>query len=502
MNSIKKKLFFQIGSIVVFIVALMILANTLLLEPYYTSKQKNKLIDYYNTINSMNLDNYDDNLKEFLSIENTSNIDIVIVNCNKEILYASKSYMMDKKMFEKFMNFNILFNDDAIAPPDNGQHTPPLKITKIEKFNDKTSFIWASDNITENQALMLSGTLDNEKFIELRIHLEAIKTNIKLANSFLIVIGIVAFIIAIIFAYVISKHFTKPIMEINDATNRMKNLDFETSCQVTSNDEIGQLSQSINEMSTELSNKINTLNDKNTELENEIKEKEELNEKRRTLLNNVSHELKTPLALMQGYSEGLKLNITKNKEKSDFYCDVIIDETSKMNRLVESLLNIDQMEFGDTTLNKMVFEVNKFILSITKKYERIIQEKNIQLKVNTIERTKVFGDNFMLERVFENYLTNAISYVDENLKIEISLSKIDNHIRIEVFNTTPAISKQDLEKIWNTFYKIDKARTREKGGHGLGLSIVSSIQKAHNNDYGVKNIDKGVCFWFNIDIDV
>jgi len=503
-DSIKKKLFFQIGSLVIFIVSLMLLANTLLLESYYVSRQKNKLVDYYNTINSMNSASYDDNADQFISMENSSNIDIIIVSDAKEILYSSKSNINDKNP-HLFIDYDVKNKekpDEKLPPIIGDPRLIPPEITKTERIDNNISFVWSSDPIVKNQSLLLTGALDNGNLIELKIHIESIKTNIKLSNNFLIIIGTFAFIIAMIFAYIISKYFTKPITEMNDATNRMKNLDFETSCEVISNDEIGQLAQSINEMSIELSTTINTLNYKNDQLENEIKEKNKLDEKRRTLLNNVSHELKTPLALMQGYAEGLKLNVTKNKDKSDFYCDVIIDESVKMNRLVESLLNINQMEFGDTTLNKTSFELNEFVLSVINKYEKVFEEKNIQLNINTISPIEVFGDNFMLERVFENFLTNAINYVDENLKIEITLIYLGEHVRIEVFNTAPAILEHDLEKIWNAFYKLDKARTREKGGHGLGLSIVSAIQEAHNNSYGVKNIDNGVCFWFDIDENI
>ena len=138
MNSIKKKLFFQIGSLVIFIVALMLLANTILLESYYTSKQKAKLIDYYDIINSMKADSYDDNLDKFLSIENTSNIDIVIMSNTQEILYASKSYMNDKKMLERFFNTNILDNQKSnsdVPPPIDNQHAPPPEMTKTESIN-------------------------------------------------------------------------------------------------------------------------------------------------------------------------------------------------------------------------------------------------------------------------------------------------------------------------------------------------------------------------------
>jgi signal transduction histidine kinase len=303
-----------------------------------------------------------------------------------------------------------------------------------------------------------------------------------------------------IFAYLVSNYFTKPIREMNDVTKRMKNMNFDTSCKVLSNDEIGQLSQSINEMSIELSKTIKSLNNKNVQLEKEIKERCRLDEKRRTLLNNVSHELKTPLSIMQGYAEGLKLNVIKNKEKSNFYCDVIIDESVKMNTLVESLLNIDQMEFGDTVINKSSFEINEFIIQIFNIYEKILQDKNIHWQVNTINPIQVFGDNFMIERVFKNYITNAINYVDENLTLKVDVIKLEKHIRIEVFNTCKEIDDSDLEKIWDSFYKLDKARTREKGGHGLGLSIVKAIQESHKNSYGAKNVENGVCFWFEIDI--
>ena len=505
MNSIKKKLFFQIGSIVIFMVSLMLLANTVLLESYYISNQKNKLRDYYNFINSIDSDNYDDNFGDFKTIENTSNVDIVIISNTNEILYASKNYINNANMLNSLINPDISGNEKnyvGAPPPIVRQNGQPPEIEKTERIDDKTSFIWSNEPNTKNQALILSGTLDNDKQIELKIHIESIKTNIKLSNNFLIIIGSFAFIISIIFAYIISNYFTKPITKINDATNRIKNLDFNTSCEVISNDEIGQLAQSINEMSIDLSSAIKTLNDKNIQLQTEIGEKNKLDEKRRTLLSNVSHELKTPLSLMQGYAEGLKLNIAKDKNKSEFYCDVIIDESVKMNMLVENLLSIDQMEFGDETLNITSFEVNKFIISTLNKYEKVFEEKSITWHVNTIAPTEVSGDIFMLDRVFENYLTNAINYVDENLKIDITLINLKQHVKVEVLNSSPPIAEQDLEKVWNAFYKLDKARTREKGGHGLGLSIVSAIQKAHNNSYGVKNVESGICFWFEIDVNI
>ena len=280
----------------------------------------------------------------------------------------------------------------------------------------------------------------------------------------------------------------------------MKKLDFDTRCKVESNDELGQLAHSINEMSVELDNTIHSLNISNTELQQEIKEKIRIDEKRKQLLNNVSHELKTPLALMQGYAEGLKLNVAKNHNRVDFYCDVIVDETKKMNYLVQNLLNINQIEFGDEVLHKSEFEIVDFVDYIMEKYTPRFEENNIDVKLNLIDPTEVYADSFKAEQVLTNYLNNAIQYVDEHKEVRVTLSKVNNNVRIEVYNSCQPISNAELEKLWDSFYKRDKARTRETGGHGLGLSIVKAIQEASENDYGVRYEGNGITFWFELDI--
>lgn len=472
MNSIMKKLFLQIGLLIIILVSLFLLANTLLLERYYIYHQKNKLIDYYQTINNFSSAIYEDNILDIMRIENASNVNIFIENATGKLLYAS--------------------NDNRKPPKEK------LDVIKKEEINNQMSFLWVTDQIPEQKNLMLRGTLENGNYIELVIPLASIQTNIELTNTFYLIIGGFVFLISMVFAYMISNYFTKPIREMNDATNRMKSLDFNTSCKVVSKDEIGQLAVSINEMQKELSINMGILNERNQELEKEIREKIRLDEKRRALLNNVSHELKTPLALMQGYAEGLKVNVIQGKEKANFYCDVIIDESKKMNQLVESLLNIDAMEFGDKVLCKSRFEINQFIRQEIIPYEKLFNEQHITYTLNEIEPKEVFADSFMIKSVFTNYITNAIHYVDERKIVEVHILQKKNCVRIEVYNTANPISAKDMDKLWDSFYKLDKARTREKGGHGLGLSIVKAIQEAHQSGYGVKNMKDGVCFWFDI----
>lgn len=493
MNSIKKKLFIQIGTLIILFIGLLILANTYLLPPYYTNQKKAQLIDHYQQIDALDTSEYEDSLASFISIENASNIDILIYNVDEDIIYSSRAYFLNKEFKKKF----------SIKPaPNNRKDNPPPPIHKIkeEYINDKIKFIWEDDIITGGGNLILTGPLTNGNFIDLRLPLISIETSVALANEFLIIVGLILFIIAMIFAYVVSNSFTRPILEMNKATLRMKKLDFDTRCKVESNDELGQLAHSINEMSVELDNTIQSLNISNIELQQEIKEKIKIDEKRKQLLNNVSHELKTPLALMQGYAEGLKLNVAKNHNRVDFYCDVIVDETKKMNHLVQNLLNINQIEFGDEVLHKSEFEVVDFVDYIMEKYTPKFEVNNIDVTLNTIEPTEVYADSFKAEQVLTNHLNNAIQYVDENKKVRVTLIKANNNVRIEVYNSCHSISEAELEKLWDSFYKRDKARTRESGGHGLGLSIVKAIQEASGNGYGVRCEANGITFWFELDI--
>lgn len=491
MNSIKKKLFFQIGSLAIILIGMMVLANTYLLRPYYTSRTKKQLYAYYEEINIFSPTDYEKLLKDFISIEDASNIDILIYTSEGDIQYTSKAYMTDKNLI-KFIE--SLPNKKGPKPPG-----PPIAITHEEPINDKVKYVWVDDLMTSGKSLVLTGKLNNGYNIDLRLPLISIDTSIALSNRFLLFTGVPLFLIGIISAYFLSKYFTNPILQMNKATNRMKKLDFNTKCTVMSNDEIGQLANSINDMSIELAKTIESLNKSNTNLQLEIEEKIKIDEKRKQLLNNVSHELKTPLALMQGYAEGLKLNVAKNHNRTDFYCDVIVDEAKKMNQLVQDLLDINQIEFGDISLDKMTFEIVEFVEYVLKKYQPQFEKNTINLSYQSVEPIDVFADMLKTEQVLTNYINNAIQYVDEHKSIKVSLIEKEKHVRIEIYNSCEAIEEDELDKLWLSFYKRDKARTRDSGSHGLGLSIVKAIQEADHNDYGVRMDEQGITFWFELD---
>lgn len=220
---------------------------------------------------------------------------------------------------------------------------------------------------------------------------------------------------------------------------------------------------------------------------------------RNEFLGNVSHELKTPIALIQGYAEGLKEGVSDDPESREFYCDVIMDEASKMNLMVKNLLTLNQLEFGNDEVTFERFDVSKLIQGVIQSCEILIQQADAKIDFIGESPVYVWADEFKTEQVIRNYLTNAIHHVDNERRIEVRVLSKDDIVRVTVFNSGHPIPQEDLAKLWDKFYKVDKAHTREYGGNGIGLSIVKAIMESFHQKYGVRNFDNGVEFWFELD---
>ena len=221
---------------------------------------------------------------------------------------------------------------------------------------------------------------------------------------------------------------------------------------------------------------------------------------RKEFLSNVSHELKTPIALIQGYAEGLKECINDDPESREFYCEVIMDESSKMNQMVKKLLTLNQLEFGNDVVTMERFDLVSLVKGVIQSASILAQQKEAKLLFNEEEPVYVWADEFKVEEVVTNYISNALNHLEGDKVIDVKLiHEPGNVIRTTVFNTGKPIPEEDLDKIWIKFYKVDKARTREYGGSGIGLSIVKAIMDSFHQKCGVKNYDNGVEFWFELD---
>ncbi len=292
-----------------------------------------------------------------------------------------------------------------------------------------------------------------------------------------------------------------PILELTDISKRMTELDFEAKyIPRPRRNEIDELGEHMNGLSGTLEQTISELKSANNQLLIDIEKKTQVDRMRKEFLSNVSHELKTPLALIQGYAEGLRECINEDAESRDFYCEVIMDEADKMNRMVQKLLTLNQLESGNETISIERFDLTELIAGVVSAAGILLQQENITVTECPSEPLFVWADEFMVEEVVTNYLSNAIHYAGEPKEIAIRYRKTGLCVRVSVFNTGSRIPEEDIDKIWNKFYKVDKARTREYGGSGIGLSIVKAIMESHHRECGVVNCDDGVEFWFELDM--
>lgn len=348
--------------------------------------------------------------------------------------------------------------------------------------------------------LEMLGVLSDNTGIYVRTSYQSMMESAEISNRFLAYVGIIAGAIGSIVLFVVSKTFTTPILELSDIATRMANLDFEVRYKDKREDEIGVLGNSMNFLSEKLEHTISELKTANNELKKDIEQKEEIDKIRREFLSNVSHELKTPIALIQGYAEGLKDNINEDPESREFYCDVIIDEANKMNVMVKKLLSLNQLESGKEPVALERFDIVALVRSILASTEILFQQKEAVLSFEANEPIYVWADEYRIEEVITNYISNALNHVSGEKRIEVFIIPKGDVVRIGVFNTGECIPEEDLGKVWDKFYKVDKARTREYGGSGIGLSIVKAIMNSHNQECGVSNRKDGVEFWFELDM--
>jgi signal transduction histidine kinase len=379
---------------------------------------------------------------------------------------------------------------------------PKLQISRIENIKsvgETYDICKQTDDIMQLNYLDLIGFLDSGHMIFVRTNFESLEASSKISNNFLAIVGVVVTIIGTFVMFLISRRFTKPILVLEGIAKKMSDLDFDVKYEVKSKDEIGRLGTSINSLSEKLQTTITELKIANNELLSDNERKTQVDEMRKEFLSNVTHELKTPIALIQGYAEGLRENINDDQESRDFYCEVIIDEAMKMNNMVKKLLSLNQLEFGTNVVDITRFDIVTLIQSVINSTDILIKQNEILVHFEESEPCYVWADEYMIEEVVTNYVSNAINHASGPKILEIKLLRMEDVVRIAVFNTGDLIPEDELEKVWIKFYKVDKARTREYGGNGIGLSIVKAIMNSHNKECGCVNHTNGVEFWFELD---
>ena len=491
LKSVRFKLFLVMCIVIVFIILCLILVNSVVLETFYMYSKTNTVravyarINEYYSSNSANID-LDEELK---NIAFKNNFDILIQADNNIIVFSTNrdfissiDQVMDNEAASSQDQTNIIYKDRDII------------IRKVVSSNSSMNYI------------LLSGNLVNDYKLYIRIPIAPIKESVRISNNVLIFIGCITIIVSGIIASVISKKFTDPILELNSITNKMARLDFSQKY-VTKDvdDEINELGKNINTMSNKLETIIKQLRDNNIELEKDIEEKSKIDEMRKQFISDVSHELKTPIALIQGYAEGLLENVTTDDESRKFYAEVILDESNKMDKLVKQLLELMKIEYGKREFINERFDLKELIDEVIRKCNVMLKENGITINFRQEEPVYIYADEFYIDQAVTNYFTNAIKHAEEKngkKEIEIRLEKLKdkNKVRLYVYNTGENIEQEDLERIWKRFYKVDTSRNRENGGTGIGLALVKAIMNNYKNEYGVANKEDGVEFYFDLDL--
>ena len=485
-HSIKKQLIFSFLFITTGTFLMCWFVNLLFFELYYMQTRKQTLQDTYEIIDDwsrngdINSEEFDDTL---LRICSTYNIEFIIADAGANIIKTSISE------YEEFLS---QLQNAVVARMEAATDTEGEGAYIITNVLDEERAI---------EYLVMWGKLGDGNFFMLRTSLEGIRDNAHLANGFMFNVGTAIVVISSLVILLISKRISDPILELTKISERMAKLDFDAKYTKRGDNEIDVLGSNFNKMSETLEETIRQLKNANLELQKDVENKTRIDNLRKEFLANVSHELKTPIALIQGYAEGLKENVSDDPEQREFYLDVIMDETMKMNQMVKKLMTLNQLEFGEDKPEMEYFNVVSLLEYFIQSSEIITKQKGIEVIFEEPSPVYVWADEHMTEEVFRNYFNNAIQYADGDKQIRVSVTPLEDvgKVRIGVFNTGRRIDEDVKKRLWDKFYKADKARSREYGGSGIGLSIVKAMMEAMGQAFGVENKENGVEFWFELE---
>lgn len=489
-TSLSIKLTVTMMLLVAGIIGLCWILNHTFLESFYIYDKQEKLTEAYEVLDEASVEGILAEDEFDITFENlcaTGNLNILVVDTESQIMRAS---MWDEQML--FMQLQEMMH---------GGMGNQFGQAKVLETNEDYSMIRQNDPRLQSEYLVLCGQLENGGFVYIRTALESIRESAMITNRFFIIVGLFGMVVGAIVIFFVARSISRPVKELTDISKSMSDLKFEVKYEPKKEDtaEIAELGTHMNFMSNTLEKTITDLKIANNELKKDIEKKEQIDEMRKEFLSNVSHELKTPIALIQGYAEGLKENISEDAESREYYCDVIIDESAKMNTMVKKLMSLNQLEFGNDVVEMSRFDITEMIRGLVQANQLLADQEGVTLVFEETKEQYIWGDEFKVEEVLTNYISNALHHVAGEKIIRISYEVKETVLRICVFNTGSPIPEEELDKIWVKFYKVDKARTREYGGSGIGLSIVKAIMDSMNQKCGAKNLENGVEFWLELE---
>lgn len=489
--SIKNKLLMCFTALILVSIIAQNTFNLFFADSLYATYKKQYMEQTFYEIKSAYDGNIDSLVTVIENIEDVHNIQIEI-SSQEEILYTT--YMEQTSI--TLSDMNNWKNNDSIS--DEGNEDTSLEEYKLYEGTPQAEIMQRGNN---EEILSLTGSFGFEEeiiYVNMMLPIASLENSVNFFTNINAIIGVIIFLVGMLIASTVSKSITKPIEKIEKITYKLSNLEFdEYIIENNTTKEIESLACSINRMSKELSGKIEDLNLANEKLHQDVENQMRLEQMRKEFVANVSHEMKTPLAILQFYCENLKSDISGIDK--EYYYDTIIEETKRMDEMVKSMLDISSLEHGLAQIHLEEMDLGKTLKRTVMKLQPLLVK--FEIIMNIEHEFIIWGDYRYLEQAIKNYITNAASHTSEGSCIRISLVKEDTFAKVCVYNEGEQIQEEQKERIWESFYKSDQARVRMANTNvGLGLYIVKSIIENHNGTYGVSNIENGVEFSFSIPI--
>lgn len=423
----------------------------------------------------------------------TSKSDNVVMTENTKSLLGSYGIKYIKSKVSELEDERHLTSPNALS-----QYYEELGIQYLPLFHVYNEYNFPTKYVAFTASYTISP--EDTKYIVALIPEVFTSTSSTILKQYMVYIFIVLLLFILGVSLVVSYFISRPVLKINRTASKIAALDFSEKCEVNGENEIGNLSNTINTMADNLQNTLNILNTANEKLNKDLNLQKELDMMRREFLGAVTHELKTPITLIKGYTESIIDEVAEGEER-DLALKTIIKETENMDKLVKDLLDLSKLESAEYTLNVSEFYIDEFLSKVIERYRKPISEKAITLKTKFCTHSlMVKADNFRIEQVITNFMNNAIDFTPPHKSITLSLDIKDYKALISIHNEGKNILEEEIDRIWEKFYRVEKSRNKKFGGTGLGLAVSKSILDLHRSEYGVKNTDDGVTFYFTLEI--
>ena len=335
--------------------------------------------------------------------------------------------------------------------------------------------------------------------IEVSYSLQVLGEMLSVFTNYYIFIFLILAILVLFFAIWLTEHITKPLLHMKRVTANIANINFSEKCKVTSDDELEELATNINVMSDNLNKTLTQLKDANERLQDDIAREREFEQMRSNFFSTISHELKTPLTIIKGIATRVKSK-QMSQDEVKVQLESIVEEVDRMTMMVQDTLNYMKMENPEDVLEYSSFNLKMLIEHLNKKVEHLMGEKCLHIHLD-LDDVYVEADSDQIMTAVTNLYSNAIRYTPDGDHIYVTLKRQEDKVKFEIENTGIFIPESEIERIWEPFYRLEKSRNRDSGGTGLGLLITSKILQMHHSKYGVMNTNRGVKFYFDLNID-